>query len=289
MNQIKGLWRSRWAAVGAAVAVTLAGGGLIRGAQATVTSGSRPVFIAITPCRLFDTRPVPDNVGPRTAPLAAGDTFTAQVTGTNGNCTVAAGAIGIAMNVTIDNPTAASFLTVFPADVARPLSSNLNWTASSSPTPNQVTVLLSALGAVKFYNNAGSVNVIADVVGYYEDHNFDDRYYTKQQIDAFEATPFKERRLSQGIATTLLPHECAFIFAYGVGANPAAGGIVTGYILDSANANVPSVSNDTAFKPGTIFRTSQGGTIGYVEVCSLSDSPKALPAGWQLITAIQTT
>jgi hypothetical protein len=120
-------------------------------------------------------RPAPDNVGPRTAPLATGDTYTAQVTGHNGNCTVPAGATGVAMNVTIVNPTASSFLTVFPADVARPNSSNLNWTASSSPTPNQVTVLLSATGAAKFFNYAGTVDVLADVVGYYDDHNFDDR------------------------------------------------------------------------------------------------------------------
>jgi hypothetical protein len=44
-----------------------------------------------------------------------------------------------------------------------------------------VTVLLSTTGAVKFFNFSGSVDVLADVVGYYDDHNFDDRYYTKAQ------------------------------------------------------------------------------------------------------------
>ena len=117
--------------------------------------------------------------------------------GTNGNCTIPAGAVGVVMNVTIDNPTADSFLTVYPGDAAsRPLASNLNWTAVSSPTPNQVTVLLGAtLGNIKFYNNAGSVNVLADIVGYYEDHNHNDAYYTKAQVDSMltaakaQATP----------------------------------------------------------------------------------------------------
>jgi hypothetical protein len=133
MSRASGLCRSRWAGVGAAVAITLVGGGVIHTAQATVGSGVRSVLVAITPCRLFDTRPAPDNVGPRTAPLAAADTFTVQVTGTTGNCTIPPSAVGVAMNVTIVHPTAASYLTVFPADVARPLSSNLNWTATSSP------------------------------------------------------------------------------------------------------------------------------------------------------------
>ena len=186
MIQVSSVWRSRWAAVGAAVAITLGGGSVFRSAEATVNTGTRAVFVAITPCRLFDTRPAPLNVGSRTAPLTAADTFTVPVRGTNGNCIIPAGAVGVVMNVTIDNPTADSFLTVYPGDAAsRPLASNLNWTAASSPTPNQVTVLLGAtLGNIKFYNNAGSVNVLADIVGYYEDHNHDDAYYTKAQVDS---------------------------------------------------------------------------------------------------------
>ncbi len=66
------------------------------------------------------------------------------------------------------NPTASSFLTVYPADAAKPNSSNLNWTATSSPTPNQVTVGLSAGGAINVWNYGGNVDVIIDIVGYYQ-------------------------------------------------------------------------------------------------------------------------
>jgi hypothetical protein len=45
-------------------------------------------------------------------------------------------------------------------------------------------VKLSADGSINLFNLAGSVSVLADVVGYYADHNHDDRYYTKAQIDA---------------------------------------------------------------------------------------------------------
>jgi hypothetical protein len=87
------------------------------------------------------------------------------------------------MNVTSVGGTAASFLTVWPSDVARPLASSLNWVAGSPPTPNKVDVRLSGDGKINLFNNLGSVDVLADVVGYYADHNHDDRYYTKAQVD----------------------------------------------------------------------------------------------------------
>ena len=60
--------RSRWAAVGAAVAVSLGAGGVGWLAHAANTPPS--TFVGIAPCRLFDTRPAPDNVGDRNTPLA---------------------------------------------------------------------------------------------------------------------------------------------------------------------------------------------------------------------------
>ena len=122
----------------------------------------------LEPCRLLDTR-TPDGVGDRKAPIGPGETFTAQVTGTNGNCTnIPAGAVGIAANITAVNPTAPSFLSVFPADVADPpLVSNLNYSNGSPPTPNKVDVKLSPDGKIKIYNAFGTVDVIVDVAGVY--------------------------------------------------------------------------------------------------------------------------
>jgi hypothetical protein len=48
----------------------------------------------------------------------------------------------------------------------------------------------------------------------------------------------------------------------------------------------PSINNATVFLPGTVFKTSQGGTIGFVEVCNPTSSAKALPQGWKLITTV---
>lgn len=158
--------RSRWAAIGAAVAVSLGAGGLAI-TNAATAPGGRSAFVPITPCRLFDTRPAPDNVGPRNTPLSGGETYVQQVTGANGNCTVPIDAVGIALNVTAVNGTVASFLTLWPSDAPRPLASNLNWVANAPATPNKVDVRLSGDGKVSLYSLAGTVNVLADVVGYY--------------------------------------------------------------------------------------------------------------------------
>jgi hypothetical protein len=174
--------RARWAAIGAAIAVTLGAGGYGI-ASATISSGERAAFVPISPCRVMDTRPAPDNVGPRYTPLGPADTYSIPVVGVSGFCVLPTDATGVVMNVTAVGPTAGSFLTVFPQGQPRPLASSLNYAAGQSATPNAVTVDVPASGQVSFYNQAGSVNVIADIVGYYIDHDHDDRYYTKLQVD----------------------------------------------------------------------------------------------------------
>jgi hypothetical protein len=159
-------------------------GSAARTADAGISSGTRNVFVPVTPCRLFDTRPGSDNVGPKSTPMGPGETFTVQATGTQGKCNLPAGVTAVSMNVTTIGGTAASFLTVFPAGTSKPLSANLNWVAGQAPTPNLVVVGLSSDGKVGLFNAQGTVNVVADVSGYYTDHDFDDRYYTKTQVDA---------------------------------------------------------------------------------------------------------
>ena len=184
MRVINSFNRIRWSAIGAAVTIAVSASVALASAGATNTDGggAGAVFVPITPCRLFDTRNA-STVGPRSTPLANGETYTQPVTGANGDCIIPTSATAVSMNVTIVNPTATSFLTVWPADGAQPLASNLNWLAGGPATPNKVDVKLSADGKIKLFDNAGSVDVLADVVGYYADHNHDDRYYTKAQTD----------------------------------------------------------------------------------------------------------
>lgn len=160
--------RATWTALFAVAIASALATGIVVTHFADAADGSTPsTFVPIVPCRLADTRPALDNVGFRSTPIGPALGVMFQVTGTNGNCSIPSTATGIASNIAAVNPTASSYLTVYPADAARPLSSNLNWTAGSSPTPNQVTVGLSTGGAIVAYNLAGFVDVVIDIVGYY--------------------------------------------------------------------------------------------------------------------------
>lgn len=144
----------------------------------TLTAGAASddegsTFVPVTPCRLFDFRPEPFTIGPKNTPLGSGETnvYTQSVTGAIGDCVIPADATAISMNVTVLNGTAKSNLRIFPADVEIPNASSLNWLAGQSPTPNKVDVKLSAEGEFNLFNFNGTVDVFADVVGYYSTSN----------------------------------------------------------------------------------------------------------------------
>lgn len=160
-----GLSRSRWAAVGAAVAVSLGAGGVVMFAHAD--SGSASTFVSIVPCRLFDTRIPPDGVGDRSSPLGSAETFTREVWGSNGACTIPATATGIAYNMTVPDPSVSGFIKVYPSDAAVPNASAINPVAGGGTKANSGIVGLSATGGIALFNQAGPLNVLLDITGYF--------------------------------------------------------------------------------------------------------------------------
>src|SRR4051812_10492757 len=112
--------RSRWhrPVFGLVAIAGFVGTGVVV-AHAASSSGEGTVLVPMVPCRLFDSRF--DGVGTRRSPLGSDETFTQQVTGTNGRCVIPPEATGVSMNVTTTDGTTASYLTVWPADAARPL------------------------------------------------------------------------------------------------------------------------------------------------------------------------
>ena len=123
-----------------AMAVVAAVGSCTIGAFQMVrggSDGSPSMLVPIAPCRLFDTRPAPDNVGPVASPIEGGGVMTQAVHGQNGNCAVPTTATAVAMNVTVVGGTAASFLTIWPSDAPRPLASSLNWVPGAPPDAEQ--------------------------------------------------------------------------------------------------------------------------------------------------------
>lgn len=97
------------------------------------------------------------------AKVGQGGTVTLQVTGTAG--IPASGVTAVVLNVTATDPTAGSYVSVYPNGTTRNGASNLNFTAGQT-IPNLVIVPV-VNGKVSFYNNAGTVDLIADVAGYY--------------------------------------------------------------------------------------------------------------------------
>lgn len=173
----RGLWRSRWAAVGAAVAVTFGAGGLFAASAASPESST----VAIEPVRILDTRD-PVNVGlagPFVSPVAQDLKVTGSVPTTTGTKTVVpAGATGVFLNVTPVGSTAAGFISVRPANAGGlPSTSNVNFTVGAI-NPNAVLVELPVGGGddgkieITFdaFGAAGPTSdVLVDVVGYTTD------------------------------------------------------------------------------------------------------------------------
>ena len=114
-------------------------------------------YTAVNPVRLLDTRSSGGAVG-------AGQSRSLTVAGVTPGAP--AGATAVAVNVTVTSTTAASFLTAYPTGQARPLASNLNWTAGKT-VANLVVVQVGNGGAVTFYNQFGSAHVVVDLEGYF--------------------------------------------------------------------------------------------------------------------------
>ena len=118
-------------------------------------------YNTLDPTRVLDSR---GSIGGWNAKLAAGATQTLSVRGVGG---VANTADAVVLNVTVTGATADSYLTAFPAGNAVPTASNVNFAAGQT-TANLVVVKIGSAGQVAFTNSAGSVDVIADVVGYFD-------------------------------------------------------------------------------------------------------------------------
>lgn len=132
-------------------------------------SGSDGLFRPLVPARILDTR-FGTGTGGVVAPVGPGATIHLEVAG-NGGVPGAASTTppeAVVMNVTVTNPSAPSYLTVFPTGASKPVVSNLNFVAGQT-VPNRVEIKLGTNGQVDIFNAAGSVDVIADVNGWFTD------------------------------------------------------------------------------------------------------------------------
>lgn len=272
------LIRARWAALGAAVAVSIGAGGGIGLVNATVNSGERTVLVPITACRIADTRPA-SQVGPKASPVGPNETHTVSAHGTNGDCILPTDAVALSLNVTALNATSRSFVTIWANGTTRPLASSLNPAPGQPPTPNAVVTELSADGNFDVFNEAGSIDVIIDVNGYYADHGHDDLYYTKNQTqDLIDEHDHDDRYFTQDLADDryYTKNQTQDLVD---DAQPKARGYVNSFFPTDIrfSDNVASIVENAAAKQYEI--TLSEGSVGFSHVASLTLRGSSCPSG----------
>ena len=169
--------RIRWAAIGAAIAVSL-GGGVTLFAQAAPPRASSSTFVAVSPVRVLDTR---NDFVLWAGPFVTGEPHDVKVTGSiptsSGTQTVMpAGSTGVVLTVTVVNSTADGFVSVRPADaVDAPKTSNINF-ESRKTVANSITVNLPTSGSDAgtfevWFDSEGvagaTADILVDITGYY--------------------------------------------------------------------------------------------------------------------------
>ncbi|MHB8262337.1 MAG: DUF459 domain-containing protein [Acidimicrobiales bacterium] len=157
------------------VHITLAGGEWVASWLLPQVAGIfESTYRALTPYRLCDTRNGnPSSLAGMYAqcngrPLVGSIPYNVSTgtVGATGADHIPAGATSVVLNVTIIDPTSYGYLAIFPAGMARPLSSNINF-APGELVANQVVVEPGLGGQVTAYLSTGFANMTIDVEGYY--------------------------------------------------------------------------------------------------------------------------
>lgn len=153
-----GVWQPR-VAVGVSLVLTGFLIGLLAPAPSTVSAAWRP-YQPLPPQRVLDTR---QGLGAQ-GPVPAGSSITLDVTGVGGVPESAVAAV--ILNVTAAEVTSNTFLTVWPSGEPRPGTSNMNVQAGVD-TASTVVAKVGPDGAISIANEFGTVQLIADVSGYF--------------------------------------------------------------------------------------------------------------------------
>jgi hypothetical protein len=127
-------------------------------------------FVALTPFRKADTR-IASEFPATGGKIPAGAQLLLVFASPDG---LAANVDSLVMNVTVTEPDAQSFVTVYPAGQTLPFASNLNFNAGQTIANLVITrVFFNSFlpGAVFFYNKAGNTHLIVDVFGYFTGNN----------------------------------------------------------------------------------------------------------------------
>jgi uncharacterized protein (DUF1501 family) len=123
-------------------------------------TGTGASVVPVTPSRVLDTR---HGLGAPAGPVGAGGEIAVRVAGVGG---VDPRATAVVVNVTATGASEETYVTVYPDDVARPDASSLN-IGQGGTIANLVLAKIGSNGAIRMFNHAGRVDLIADVTGYF--------------------------------------------------------------------------------------------------------------------------
>jgi hypothetical protein len=203
-------------------------------ASGTVVAGG---LTPLTPTRVMDTR---SNLGV-SGPIPPGGTAKLTVDGAGG--VPASGVAAVVLNVTVTQPKSGGYLTVFPDGIARPSTSNLNFSGNET-VPNLVVAPVGSNGDVDFSNgSAGTVQVIADVSGWFASGTAGAGGFTP-----LTPTRLMDTRSNHGATGPIAKGGTAKLTVKGVGGVPASG--VAAVVLNVTVTQPKTAGYITVFPDG---------------------------------------
>lgn len=217
-------------------------------------------YVPVRPFRILDTRSDPFG------PLGPGGIRVLPVTDF---APIPYNATAVVLNVTAVNGTAASLLSVYPQLTPRPNASNLNF-AAHAVVANLVTIDLGMTGFLNIYNAAGTVNVLADVEGYFMPEPASDLQGLFHPV-----TPVR-------VCDTRTPSSCDGHAAVGPGKSivvtvATAGGIPANGTAEAAVVNLTGVAG-SASTYLSVFPTNSTGTCTPTGTSTINLLPGAVVA-----------
>ena len=254
-------------------------------------------YTSATPTRLVDTR---DGTGGTQGRTDANSPLTIAVTNlpildATGAPTTTPSIIGaVALNITVVSPSASGFITVWPCDVERPLSSNINYVAGQV-VPNGVVAPVSADGTVCLYSQAAT-DVVVDLAGWFQGQLFtgstptrlvDTRDGTGGRIGAITNTdelsvPIHNVTLNVGDQDQAIPVTATAAALNITVANPVASGFITVWPCGVARP----LSSNLNYTPGSVVANNVIAPISNEgSVCLYSSVPSDVIvdiSGWFL-------
>ncbi|MEU8764806.1 hypothetical protein, partial [Streptomyces sp. NPDC048659] len=238
----------------------------VTGTSLTTLPGT---YTPVTPGRLMDTR---SGLGVPKAKVGPGGTVALKVAGTAG--VPAEGVSAVVLNVTATNTTSGGFVSAYPHDTRRTSASNLNFKAGQT-SANLVTVPV-VDGWVEFYNHSGSVDLLADVAGYYAEGTAGSHYQPvtpKRLMDTRNGTGVAQAKVDANGTVTLPvtePDVTAVVMNV-TATNPTAAGFVSVYPYGTprtAASNLNFVAGQTVpnlvvvpVKDGKVTFYNRAGTV----------------------------